>query len=162
MKLTRTEGPDDGSMTVVFGCPNCDKEIAMLTNSMETQMVRSLDVKIGGRSIPAQPMETLRSSLSQKREEHFSEDSSSAAEHGGEASDTDGGSKCPFTSTVAEAFEQSDNELVWTEAAQERIERIPSFVRSMVRKSIEQHAKEKGYKKIDESVMAEIREQIGM
>ena len=35
----------------------------MLTNPMETQFVSSMGVKIGGREIPAQPMEVTRSGL---------------------------------------------------------------------------------------------------
>ena len=63
MKLIRTEGPTEGSMMVVFSCPDCGKETAMLTNTMETQMVRSLGVTIGGRTVPAEPMEMVRNSL---------------------------------------------------------------------------------------------------
>ena len=63
MKLQGTRGPDAGAMTVVFGCPSCGKETAMLTNPMETQMVRSLGVKIGGRTVPAEPMEMVTNSL---------------------------------------------------------------------------------------------------
>jgi len=42
MKITETKGPEDGSLAVVFGCPSCRRQVAMLTNPMETQMVRSL------------------------------------------------------------------------------------------------------------------------
>jgi hypothetical protein len=68
MKLRDTRGPDNGSMTLVFGCPSCGHEAAMLTNTMETQMVRSLGVKIGGRSVPAEPMEMVRESLADPAE----------------------------------------------------------------------------------------------
>ena len=46
MKLdqTSTEG---GSVSLVYSCPACGYECAMLTNPMETQMVASLGVKIG-------------------------------------------------------------------------------------------------------------------
>ena len=40
--------------------------------------------------------------------------------------------------------------------------RIPDFVRDMVSKGIEQHAREKGYKEIDESVMDEVKGNFGM
>lgn len=63
MRLETTSGPHRGSMTVVFACPSCGRRTAMLTNSMETQVVRSLGVKIGGRSAPSEPMEMVRSSL---------------------------------------------------------------------------------------------------
>ncbi len=47
MKLDKTEGPDDGSMTLVFACQACGYEMAMLTNPFETQVVGSLGVKLG-------------------------------------------------------------------------------------------------------------------
>src|SRR2546426_5551965 len=47
MKLHSTEGPDEGSLTVTFRCPECGFRVAMLTNPFETQMVRSLGVKVG-------------------------------------------------------------------------------------------------------------------
>ncbi|MDH3285572.1 MAG: PCP reductase family protein [Acidobacteriota bacterium] len=47
MKLVHTSPPDDGSITVLFRCPRCAQQTAMLTNPLETQMVRSLGVRIG-------------------------------------------------------------------------------------------------------------------
>jgi len=46
MKLERTEGPNEGSITAVFECPECFHQIAMLTNPMETQAVTSLGISI--------------------------------------------------------------------------------------------------------------------
>src|SRR5439155_132535 len=63
MKLHSTEGPDAGSLTVVFRCPECEFRVAMLTNPFETQMVKSLGVQVGGRTTPAAPFEHLRSSM---------------------------------------------------------------------------------------------------
>ena len=51
MKLIKTNPPDRGSMTVVFRCPTCEHQIAMLTNHYETELVGSLGVKIGGKSV---------------------------------------------------------------------------------------------------------------
>lgn len=48
MKLTRTEPPDPaGSLAVLFACPSCSRQIAMLTNAHGTQLVQSLGVTIG-------------------------------------------------------------------------------------------------------------------
>lgn len=47
MKLHSTTGPDEGSLTVTFRCPECGFRVAMLTNPFETQLVQSLGVKIG-------------------------------------------------------------------------------------------------------------------
>ena len=63
MKLMKTSDSDGGSLSIIYSCPKCSKQMAMLTNSMETQMVRAMDVKIGGRDSSSEPMEKLRSSL---------------------------------------------------------------------------------------------------
>ncbi|MDX1387614.1 MAG: hypothetical protein R3344_00370 [Acidobacteriota bacterium] len=47
MKLAETAPPDRGSIGMVYACPTCSNRIAMLTNPYETQVVRSLGVKIG-------------------------------------------------------------------------------------------------------------------
>ena len=47
MKLREVTPPDRGSLTVVYRCPKCTSEFAMLTNPFETQMVGSLGVNIG-------------------------------------------------------------------------------------------------------------------
>ena len=155
MKLKDTKGPDDGSMTVVFGCPKCERQIAMLTNQMETQMVRSLDIKLGGGSTQGEPMATIRSSLA--RDDVFT----SSIDSHNETDQRESGSKCPFTGAVAEAFEAS-SEIVWTQAAEERLGRIPPFARSMAKLGVERHARERGYREINDAVMEEVRDQFGM
>jgi len=47
MKLLSTRGPEAGSMSLVYSCPACGYEFAMLTNPFETQTVASLGVEIG-------------------------------------------------------------------------------------------------------------------
>ena len=47
MKLQAVGPPDRGSLSVVYACPDCGYEIAMLTNAYETQVVQSLGVRIG-------------------------------------------------------------------------------------------------------------------
>jgi light-independent protochlorophyllide reductase subunit B len=53
-------------------------------------------------------------------------------------------------------------EPIWTPEAEARIERIPAFVRPMVKKGVEQHAREKGYAEITADVMSEARGVFGM
>jgi hypothetical protein len=48
MQLIEARPPERGSLTVVFRCPSCAFEFAMLTNPYETQVVGSLGVKLGG------------------------------------------------------------------------------------------------------------------
>jgi len=47
MKLQTVAPPDRGSLSIVYSCPACGYEMAMLTNAYETQAVQSLGVKIG-------------------------------------------------------------------------------------------------------------------
>ncbi len=47
MKLIDAKPPDRGSLSVVYQCPRCAHEIAMLTNPYETQVVSSLGVRVG-------------------------------------------------------------------------------------------------------------------
>ena len=50
MKLQSVGPPERGSLSVVYSCPECGYEIAMLTNAYETQAVQSLGVRIGPES----------------------------------------------------------------------------------------------------------------
>lgn len=155
MTLTETHGPDAGSMTVVFACPACGREVAMLTNAMETQMVRALGVKIGGSTVPARPMEAVLTSLTNGGPEAVGVAASAPAEP------ARAGGKCPFTGMVNEAFAQQSG-IRWTPEAEARLERIPPSVRSMVRKSIEQQAIDQGRHEIDVAVMDALRGEMGM
>jgi predicted RNA-binding Zn-ribbon protein involved in translation (DUF1610 family) len=47
MKLQTVAPPDRGSLSIVYACPECGYEMAMLTNAYETQVVQSLGVRIG-------------------------------------------------------------------------------------------------------------------
>ena len=152
MKLLGAQGPDEGSLTVTFRCPECGFRVAMLTNPFETQMVRSLGVKIG--APPAQtpvPFEHLRASLADPRADVF---------EGGPAPES--GPGCPFAAMVNETAAAPESGLPWTPEAAARIERIPSFIRPMARKAVERLAESKGYPAITEAVMDEARGAFGM
>lgn len=160
MHLKETRGPDRGSLAVIFSCPRCDREIAMLTNAMETQMVRTLGVQIGGRTVPPEPMEMVRGSLADPPTA-AEEDPANKPETEAQAAPP-AASKCPFTGMANDAFEAAAGGPVWTPEAEARLARIPSFVRPMVRKSIEQHARERGHTRIDVAVMEAVRGDMGM
>lgn len=70
--------PGDGTFAAAFTCPSCGRRIAMLANPMETQLVSSLGVQIGGRVLDEQPMQLARSTL-EGRPDAFVDD---AAAHG--------------------------------------------------------------------------------
>lgn len=158
MKLEEVEGPDQGSLAVTFCCPQCLHRISLLTNPWETQLVKALDVKIGGRSVPSEPLEFTRSSLAREREGAFIDMSTV----GRQQSVVDQAGGCPFAAMVRGAEEPLAEEPLWTGEAERRLERIPSFVRSWAKKAIEGFAREKGYRTITEEVMDEAREKIGM
>ena len=71
MEFAERQIPGDGTLAAVFKCGSCDREMAMLTNPMETQLVSSMGVKIGGREVPTQPMELARTSLEGGRDDAF-------------------------------------------------------------------------------------------
>jgi len=54
------------------------------------------------------------------------------------------------------------SEVEWTQGAKDRISKVPFFVRSMAKKTVISYAKEKGVKVIDEALMDEVREKVGM
>jgi len=71
MAFAERQLPGDGTLTAIFTCPACKREMALLTNPMETQLVTSLGVEIGGRTVPQQPMQQTRMGLDSPLEEAF-------------------------------------------------------------------------------------------
>ena len=55
-----------------------------------------------------------------------------------------------------------EDNLVWTEEAQERIKRVPFFVRNMAKKTVINFALAKGVTLVDGKLMDEVREKVGM
>lgn len=165
MKLDHTEGPDQGSLTAIFICPQCGRETAMLTNPWETQMVRSLDVELGGRKGKPEPMAMLRSALAQKRPGVFLEGQTETVDHPAdyrEESPKQAGSKCPFTGIAEEAFTEAKNQARWTQEAEARLGRIPEAVQPMVKKGIEYFAQQEGITEITEAVVEQAKNRFGM
>ncbi len=152
MKLHSTEGPDEGSLTVTFRCPECGFRVAMLTNPFETQMVRSLGIKVGGRAQETAPFEHVRTMMANPRADVFEVEVGAGAEAAG----------CPFAAMVNEGATAVPAAVVWTSEAEARVERVPSFIRPMARRAIERFAAERGYSTIDATVMDEARGAFGM
>jgi len=150
MKFDQNGGLDeDGSMAATFRCPSCEWGVTLLINPQETQKVRSLGVKIGGATVPSQPMEMLQTHLA-KPSEAMAEVSSAS------------GCSCPFSALVQDTFNTTPSNLRWSVEAEQRLERAPSFVRPMVRRGIEEFAREQGYAEITAQVMDEARTRMGM
>ncbi len=79
--------------------------------------------------------------------------------------------KCSFldviqgslASTTPEASSSGVGDpLVWTSEATARLERVPAFVRGMLKKSIEDMAREKGVTTVDDVLMDEASSTLGM
>ena len=145
MKLQSVGPPERGSLSVVYSCPECGYEMAMLTNAYETQVVQSLGVRIGPDRLRAEGA------------------SASQDEAGAEAS-----TRCPFTAMIPgtdDTRPRPPGEPVsvrWTPAAEARLANIPEFVRPMARVGIEKFARDNGSLEVDEKILDAAREFFGM
>ena len=134
MTFEDRQQPGDGTFAASFGCPRCGRRVAMLANPMETQLVSSLGVEIGGRTLDEQPLEFTRSSVS-GRDDAFVEDTA----------------QTPRAPRPA-----------WSVDAEERLARVPSFVRGMVKKIYSDYARERSIVEITPAVMDRAREELGL
>lgn len=138
MKLQTVGPPERGSLSVVYSCPECGYEMAMLTNAYETQVVQSLGVKIGPQ-----------------------------VEAGAASQGTSGGS-CPFTAMipgngdVKPSVAGESMPVRWTAAAEARLANIPEFVRPMAKTGIEKFARERGSLEVDEKILDAAKDFFGM
>jgi len=181
MGFEKVEKPAEGSLGVFFGCPSCGAKFSMVTNPGETQMVSSLGVKLGGRTVAAEPFEMTRGTLkdealagSGQMAAYLNEKiqggqpvSASAGAEPMAPNQTKPGEKtgggCPFSAMVAEmgltsggkaeASNGGASEFTWTPDAKEKLERLPSFVKPMVQSSVEAYARKHGFKAINLQVM---------
>ena len=85
----------------------------------------------------------------------------------GGQSDVGSAPMATVSSSLAQAKEElkksnPEDDLIWTEEALKRIQRVPFFVRGMARKTIINFAMEKGATTIDAKLMDEVREKVGM
>jgi hypothetical protein len=151
MTFEKVQAPGEQSLGVTFGCPKCGHKVAMVTNPGETAMVQALGVKLGGRTTAPEPMELTRETL---KNEPQTEKPSPAA-HTAAAAEGSSGGTCPFSAMVAQmkGGTAESTEPVWSPEAQERLNKIPSFMRPMVQMGIESYAKKYGIASITPEVM---------
>lgn len=120
------------SISLSFKCKKCGHTMAMLTNKFETEFVSKLGVEAGGAT---------------------------------EVSDAPFGM---LGTTLADGKaelknqEMKEGEVEWTQGAKDRIQKVPFFVRGMAKKTVLGFAKDRGLKVIDEALMDEVREKVGM
>lgn len=154
MRLRATQESEPGSLAVVYSCPACGYEMAMLTNQHETDMVRSLGVRIGPAAAAAIANPGMPAGLSAGM-------AGMAAASGTEAP----AGKCPFSAMLGGTTQpaaETPSGPAWTAGALERLEAIPEIVRPMARAGIEMVARENGQALIDEDVLAAARSRFGM
>ena len=134
MKLQTVGPPERGSLSIVYSCPECGYEMAMLTNAYETQVVQSLGVRIGPAEAPAKS------------------DKAAGCPFSG---------MIPAEETPARSVEEPAA-VHWTAAAEARLANIPEFVRPMARTGIERFARERGVAEVDEGILDAARDFFGM
>ena len=132
MKLQTVGPPQGGSLSVVYSCPECGYEMAMLTNPYETQVVQSLGVRIGPEA--------------------------GAVTSAGTTSKCPFTAIVP----AKEGSTGEPVPVVWTPGAEARLANIPEFVRPMARTGIEQFARDRGVLEVDEKILEEARDFFGM
>ncbi len=149
MKLRAVNPPERGSLSVVYECPECGYEMAMLTNAYETQMVQSLGVRIGPDRAGAEGAPASQAEAS--------------AETGAS------GAKCPFSAMIpgpeqlVQPVQPGEPVRVrWTPGAEARLANIPEFVRPMAKTGIEKYALDRGAVEVDEDILNAAREFFGM
>lgn len=141
MKLETVAPPERGSLSIVYSCPECGYEIAMLTNAYETQVVQSLGVRIGAETGEGAP------STSGAGCPFTAMIPATEGAPGGEAQPWQTGEAIPVR---------------WTAAAEARLANIPAFVRPMARTGIERFARERGAQEVDETILDAARDFFGM
>ena len=149
MKLESVSPPERGSLSVVYSCPECGYEMAMLTNAYETQVVQSLGVRIGPDGASAEaggkcPFGAMVPGGAGDRAIGGSGD------RGLEPPDSRSPDR-PILGAVR-----------WTAGAEARLEKVPAFVRPMARTGIEQFARDRGAAEVDEQILDAAREFFGM
>ena len=136
MKLQAVRPPERGSLSVVYACPECGYEMAMLTNAYETQIVQSLGVRVGP---PA--------------------DAGTTGASGGRCPFP---AMLPASDEAVPVPAGEPAVVRWTSAAEARLANIPEFVRPMARTGIERFARERGTLEVDETVLDAARDFYGM
>ena len=134
LTFTERQQPGDGTFAAAFVCPKCGRRIALLANPMETQLVGSLGVRIGGSELDAEPMELTRAT----------------------AVTRDGAFETAPLPSASHSLPH------WSADAQTRLGQVPRFVRGMVKKIYGDFAAEQGIAEITPEVMDRARTELGL
>ncbi len=137
MTFAERQEPGDGTFAAAFTCPQCGRRVALLANPMETQLVAALDVKIGGRTLDQPPMEFVRSKMVGK-DDAFTDEPSAPHSH------------------------ERPRGPRWSDDAKARLDRVPGFVRGMVKRIYQDYAADRGIAEITPEVMDRARSELGL
>ena len=140
MHFEERREPGDGTFAASFTCGSCGRRIALLANPMETQLVGALGVKIGGRELDEPPMALVQRELP---------GSATAIDFVTEAAP-------PLVASTAPTRPG------WSDDALDRLTRVPSFVRGMVKRIYADYAAERGITEITPAVMDRARTELGL
>ena len=151
MVFSERQQPGDGTFAAAFSCPGCGRSIALLANPMETQLVGALGVKVGGRTLDEQPMELTRGAM-RGADDAFTDAGVAAAGDPSEAGDAS--EVPPHGGRGARP--------AWSADSLERLERVPGFVRGMVKRIYADYARERGIGEITPAVMDRARTELGL
>src|SRR5438132_11135980 len=127
MKLQAVGPPEHGSLSIVYSCPECGYEMAMLTNAYETQAVQSLGVRIGPEG-----------------------DSKASGASDGKCPFA---AMIPGTEDARSGQVADPIPVRWTAAAEARLANVPEFVRPMARAGIERYAPAHGWLELGEKIL---------
>ena len=133
MTLQTVDPPERGSLSIVYSCPECGYEMAMLTNAYETQVVQSLGVRIGPADASGNTAKSAGCPFAGM-----------------------------IPGEEARPRPDEPMPVRWTAAAEARLANIPEFVRPMARTGIEKFAQERGVAEVDEKILDDARDFFGM
>jgi len=142
MAFEERQQPGDGTFTASFACPRCGRRVAMLANPMETQLVSTLGVEIGGRTLDEQPLEYTRSAMA-GRDDAFVDDA-------------------PRSTHNAPPSTHNAPRPSWSADAETRLAKVPGFVRGMVKKIYTDYARERAIAEVTPEVMDRARTELGL
>ena len=140
MKLKHSLGQGGGSVALVYACPACSAEMAMMTNPHETQVVGSLGVRIG----PEKGDDAAATASKCPFTGMLAEMGISTAPTGDGAGSRESGG------------------VPWTAEARERLANIPDIVRTSAVAGIEKFALDHGYEEVDAAVLERARSFFGI
>ena len=135
MRFEERQEPGDGTFAAAFVCGACGHRIALLANPMETQLVGALGVRIGGRELDEPAMALVQRELP--------------------------GSGAAFAAQSA-ASEAGAVRPRWDDASLDRLSRVPTFARGMVKRIYADYAAERGIAEITPAVMDRARTDLGL